>query len=129
LTPEQQGLINDFVRRHVDTSTRPKWNAMTFEMKNGFAHDEAVFRCCRALKHLGIPFATEVRLKCGNVADIICPCHVAQIIEVMSTETDHAMTRKLLRMPASLRDEVKILKAEDVNRLEPEEIDEGVFIR
>jgi len=125
----EQEIINDFVRRYVDRSFRVYWNKMSFELKNGFAHDQAVFRCCRALHLLGVPFATEVRLRCGNVADIVCPTHIKPLIEVLASETDFSLSKKLLRLPEELRGEVLLLRAVVVNKLSPEEIDEAVFIR
>ena len=125
---EQQALINDFKRQYADIHHKIQWGVKTFEMKNGVLHDDAVHRVCHALHLKGLAFATEVRLKCGNVADVVCPAHVKPIIEVMSTESDNGMARKILRLPLELQKGVIVLKADDVMKLFPSEVVEGVFL-
>lgn len=129
--PDQE-IINDFTREYVDTSKLPGrkilWNVKTFEGKNGLAHEEAVHRICKTLSLRGIPFATEVPLKCGNVLDICCPTHIKKIIEVMHSESDDLMAKKILKLPASLQTEVLILHAGNVLDLSSMDVREGVYL-
>lgn len=130
---DDQAKINEFVTKYVDrskiTGGKILWGYKQYQKgKNGPEHDEAVHRVCHALAQRGIPFATEVPLKCGNYLDIACPTHVKQIIEVMKSESETFMTKKILRMPEELRKEVLILHAEKVLSYSHDEISEGVFI-
>jgi len=132
ISSEDQSEINDFVRQYVDTARLPGrkvlWGYKSFEGKNGLAHEEAVHRVCKALSLRKIPFATEVPLKCGNVLDVCCPTHIKKIIEVMHSESDDYMTKKILRLPNSLQGEVMILRACEVLDLPQKDVLEGVFI-
>lgn len=67
-------------------------------------------------------------MKCKNVADIICPNHPYQIIEVMSTETDNYMAKKLLRYPEEVRKKIKVLKTEEINSLKKKDLVKGGFL-
>lgn len=132
LSKQDQITINDFVREYVDLSKLSSkgvlWGVKTFEGKNGLVHEEAVHRICKTLSLKGVPFATEVPLKCGNILDVCCPTHVKKIIEVMHSESDDMMAKKVLKLPKSLQTEVLILHAGNVLDLSSAEIREGEYL-
>jgi len=62
-------------------------NTVRLNSEHTDEHRRAIFECCNALLAEGIPFWTEVRMKCGCIPDIVCPTHVKPMIEVLSSET------------------------------------------
>jgi len=87
LPPSEQRIVNDFMREHVDHSYKVPMNAVRLSAEHTDAHRRMIFEVCNYLLSQGIPFFTEVRLKCGCIPDIVVPTHITPFIEVLSTET------------------------------------------
>lgn len=92
VSPEQQRLLNDFMREYVDKSYNTPMNAVRLNVDHTDDHRRTIFEVCNTLLSHNIPFYTEVRLKCGTIPDIVCPTHVVPFIEVLSSETEEMFT-------------------------------------
>ena len=87
LSPSDQRIVNDFMREYVDRSYKVPMNAVRLSAEHTDAHRRMIFEVCNYLLSQGIPFYTEVRLKCGCIPDVVAPTHITPFIEVLSTET------------------------------------------
>jgi len=87
LESHEQKVVNDFFRSYVDRMYKNPMNTVRLNSEHTDEHRRAIFECCNALLAEGIPFWTEVRMKCGCIPDIVCPTHVKPMIEVLSSET------------------------------------------
>ena len=100
----EQKVVNDWWRTHGDPMFKPDWNKIKLSKGNTVEHNMRVATVCIELLHMGIPFATEARLKCGTRPDIICPTHVQPIIEVLWSETkDDFLSKKADKYPHGLQ--------------------------
>ena len=105
LKPKQQKIINEFMRDYVDKSYNTPMNAVRLSAEHTDAHRRTIFEVCNALLAEGIPFYTEVRMKCGCIPDIVCPTHIVPFIEVLSSETEQMFQDlKLSRYPIEFQD-------------------------
>tara|TARA_B100000287_G_scaffold406182_1_gene430412 strand:+ start:3559 stop:3927 length:369 start_codon:yes stop_codon:yes gene_type:complete len=83
----EQEIINDFFRKYVDRGFKTTINAVKLNPGHTEEHKRTIFEACNSLLNNGIPFWTEVRLKCGRIPDIVAPTHVTPFIEILSSET------------------------------------------
>lgn len=83
-----QKEVNDWWRIHGDTSYKPDWGKIKLSVANTREHNLRVCEICITLLEMGLPFATEARLKTGVRPDIVAPTHVKPIIEVLWSETN-----------------------------------------
>lgn len=83
-----QKEVNDWWRIHGDTSYKPDWGKIKLSVANTREHNLRVCEICISLLEMGLPFATEARLKTGVRPDIVAPTHVKPIIEVLWSETN-----------------------------------------
>lgn len=99
-----QRTINDWWREYGDPMFKPDWNKIKLSRANTYEHNLRVCEICITLLELGVPFATEVRLKCGARPDIIAPTHIQPIIEVLWSETNKDfVTKKAHKYPEELQ--------------------------
>jgi len=108
-----QKILNDFSREYIDKRYRVDWNTVKLDTGNSVSHEMMKARVCYSLQKQGIPFACEVRFKTGYVPDIICPTHIKKIIEVRYSETDKLTSKKVVRIPESLINEIIYVNAKD----------------
>lgn len=106
---KDQQVINAFMRDYVDSSYNVPMNAVRLNVDHTPQHRETIFRVCEALLTMGVPFFTEVRLKCGCIPDVVCPTYdVAPFIEVLSSETLEMFEElKLHKYPVEYQDRFK----------------------
>ena len=88
LPSKVQKQVNDWWRIHGDTSYKPDWGKIKLSVANTREHNLRVCEICITLLEMGLPFATEARLKTGVRPDIVAPTHVKPIIEVLWSETN-----------------------------------------
>lgn len=99
-----QAAINEWWRLYGDSMFKPDWNKIKLSVANTYEHNLRVCEVCITLLEMRIPFATEVRLKCGARPDIIAPTHVKPIIEVLWSETtEDFLTKKAPKYPEALQ--------------------------
>ncbi|MAZ97687.1 MAG: hypothetical protein CMP53_09220 [Flavobacteriales bacterium] len=94
LSSKVQKEVNDWWRIHGDTSYKPDWGKIKLSVANTREHNLRVCEICITLLEMGLPFATEARLKTGVRPDIIAPTHVLPIIEVLWSETNEDFLEK-----------------------------------
>jgi hypothetical protein len=94
LSYKVQKEVNDWWRIHGDTSYKPDWGKIKLSVANTTQHNLRVCEICITLLEMGLPFATEARLKTGVRPDIIAPTHVKPIIEVLWSETNEDFLSK-----------------------------------
>lgn len=101
---KQRKILNDWARAYADPMFKVDWGKIKLSKANTKEHNLRVCEiCCTLIEH-EIPFATEVRLKCGARPDIICPTHVQPIIEVLHSETKEDFAKlKADKYPSQLR--------------------------
>ena len=101
----EQKIINDFFRKYVDSGFKTTKNSIKLNPGHTEAHKRRIFDVCNTLLNHGIPFWTEVRLKCSCIPDVIAPTHVTPFIEILSTETEEMFrTLKLPKYPVEIRE-------------------------
>ena len=109
-----QQKINSFIRNYAANGYKRDINKINLSSDNTFEHNLRVCEVCCHLLKLGIPFFTEMRLKCGLRPDICVPTHIRKIIEILHTETvtdfDALKRRKL---PNELMYEVFLIKTSE----------------
>jgi len=88
IKPKVQQQVNDWWRLHGDTSYKPDWGKIKLSSANTREHNLRVCEICITLLEMGVPFATEARLKTGVRPDIVAPTHIKPIIEVLWSETN-----------------------------------------
>jgi len=87
----------------------------------GLLHKRKVAVICAYLSSSGVDFATEVKLKCGKIPDILYPDHIKPIIEVMDSEDLRKFDeKKKMNYPVELRDEIIFVRAD--KEFNPKEI-------
>ena len=115
LKSHEQEIVNDFFRNYVDSMFKNPMNVVRLNPGHTEEHRRAIFECCNALMSAGVPFWTEVRLKCGCIPDIVCPTHVKPIIEVLCSETIKMFTElKLDKYPEELHGSFIFVDAKEV---------------
>jgi len=104
VTPLDRKIINEFMSKYVDGSYKTPMNAVRLNADHTDAHRRMIFEVCNALIDMGVPFYTEVKLKCGRIPDIVCPTYIAPFIEVLSSETEQMfLDLKLDKYPEEFR--------------------------
>ena len=99
-----QKEVNDWARKFADPMFKIDWGTIKLSKGNTYSHNLRVCEIALVLLDNDIPFATEVRLKCGARPDIVCPTHVRSIIEVLHSETrEDFETLKAHKYPSELR--------------------------
>ena len=110
-----------WLREYANPKFTNPLNHIRLSEDNTFEHNIRVCEVCITLLTMGVPFYTEVRLKCGNRPDVVCPTHVKSIIEVFHTETMKSFNvKKRPKLPSELMDDVifvctsKVFKEKDI---------------
>jgi len=115
LESHEQKIVNDFFRSYVNPMYKNPMNTVRLNSEHTDDHRRTIFECCNALLAAGVPFWTEVRLKCGCIPDIVCPTHVKPMIEVLSSETMQMFTDlKLHKYPDELQGAFIFVDAKEV---------------
>lgn len=105
ISREDQQKINDFTRNYVDRSYRMVLNAVRLSSQHTDQHRRMIFEVCDCLLKLGVPFYTEVKLRCGCIPDICVPTYIVPFIEVLSSETPQMFeSLKLHKYPAEFQE-------------------------
>lgn len=98
----------------MDPAFKNPINTIRLSAENTREHNMQVAKACIILLENGVPFYTEVRLKCGLRPDILCPSHVKQIIEVLHSETPEMFVeKKFNKLPQELRGEYILLDSHE----------------
>lgn len=113
--------IRDFFREHVESGFTNPLNGIRLSKGNTREHNMRVCEICLTLLEQGIPFYTEVKLKCGLRPDIVTPTHVVKCIEVLHTETEtDFIEKKFIKVPESLKGEILLIKT--TNQFNPSDV-------
>lgn len=106
--------LREFQDRYFEPGYKNVLDDIRLSKANTFAHNLRVCAICCYLLSQGIPFYTEVKLKCSLRCDIVAPTHIIKLIEVLHTETSEKFIKlKEYKLPEELKQEYVLVHTKD----------------